>query len=217
MPEDTPNPDPDLEFKRGDFARAKGEVILREHEYDGIQEFDQKLPNWWLFTFYIAIVWFVGYWVLYYHTDTYKTDQQKIVAEFTKLQEKKDAELAEAMKNLDDDALIAKAGDSAVVSAGHETYNLLCIGCHGNDLSATIAAGDTKFALPGLPLNDGQWKYGDKPLDIFHLINNGTPPESPGHNGARMEPWGQKLTPVQIAELTAFIISENPKDFGQVQ
>ncbi|MCU0797971.1 MAG: hypothetical protein MUF31_18775 [Akkermansiaceae bacterium] len=97
---------PNQEPRRGDFARKKGEVILREHEYDGIQEFDQKLPNWWLFTFYFAIVWFVVYWVLYYHTDTYKTDQEKIVAQVAQLEEQKTASLADALKSIDDKALV---------------------------------------------------------------------------------------------------------------
>ena len=26
----------------------------------------RRLPNWWLMTFYFAIVWFVLYWTLYY-------------------------------------------------------------------------------------------------------------------------------------------------------
>lgn len=202
------------EPKRGDFARKKGEVILREHEYDGIQEFDQKLPNWWLFTFYFAIAWFVIYWVLYYHTDTYKTDQQKITAAMQQIETDKEEALNAALATIDDATLINDwATNPAKVAAGEATFTTNCVACHGADLSAVIVAGDVTVPLPGLPLNDGEWKYGSKPLDIFKLINDGTPPESAGHNGARMQAWGQMLTPQQIAELTAFLIAKNPDDF----
>ena len=50
-------------------------------------------------------------------------------------------------------------------------------------------------------------------MDIFKIINQGTPADSPGHNGAKMEAWGQKMPPLQIAEMTAFIISRNQAEF----
>ena len=205
----------DQEPRRGDFARRKGEVVLREHEYDGIQEFDQKLPNWWLFTFYFAIVWFVVYWVLYYHTDTYQTDHQKIIEQVGRLEEKKAAGLAAALSSVDDQALVREwSTDPAKVAAGEAIYNTNCVACHAADLSGMLVAGDQKIPLPGLPLNDGQWKYGAKPLDVFKIINEGTPAEAPGHNGARMQAWGQMLQPRQIFEVTAFLIAKNPADFA---
>ncbi len=203
------------EIKRGNYAKEKGEVVLREHEYDGIQEFDQKLPNWWLFTFYGAIVWFVVYWGLYYHTKIYRTDQEKVVASITALHEKKEAELAALMNSLDDATMIGKlATDPVVVASGEAIYTTNCVACHAADLSATMEVAGNKIPLPGMSLNDGVWKYGSKPMDLFKLINEGTPADSPGHNGAKMVAWGQVLSPKQIAEVTAYIISKNPKDFG---
>lgn len=203
------------EIKRGSYAKEEGEVVLREHEFDGIQEFDQKLPNWWLFTFYGAIVWFVVYWGLYYHAGVYQTDQEKIIREVGALHEKKDAELAATLATLDDATLIGKwAADPAIVAAGEATYSINCVACHAADLSATMEVAGNKIPLPGRSLVDGVWEYGSKPMDLFKIINHGTPVDAPGLNGAKMQAWSQTLSPKQIAELTAFLIAKNPKDFG---
>jgi len=202
------------EIKSGNYAQKKGEIVLRDHQFDGIQEYDQKLPNWWLFTFYIAIVWFVVHWCIYYYTNIQKTDQQNIIHHIAVIQDVKDRELAATLATLDDRTLIDKwSKDPAVVAAGESTFSVNCVACHAADLSATMTVGNQKIPLPGLPLNDHQWKYGGRPMDIFKLINQGSPPESTGNNGAKMQVWGQILSPKQIAELTAFLIAKNPEDF----
>ncbi len=35
------------------------------HDWDGIRELNTPLPRWWLWTFYVTIVWAIGYWVVY--------------------------------------------------------------------------------------------------------------------------------------------------------
>ena len=205
------------EPKRGSFAKAKGEIILREHEFDGIQEYDQKLPNWWLFTFYAAIVWFVIHWTLYYHTTIFKDAHQEVREKVVEVQKAKSAELEKMVATLDDAKLVHEwATKPEVVSAGEATFLTNCTACHGVDLSATMTAGKVKVKLPGLPLNDHIWKFGNKPMRLFKLINEGSAPESTGNNGAKMQVWGQQLSPKQIAEVVSYIISKVPEDFQDI-
>jgi cytochrome c oxidase cbb3-type subunit 3 len=202
------------EPKRGDFAKKEGEIILREHEFDGIQEYDQKLPNWWLFTFYGAIVWFVIHWGLYYHTDLFKSPESKVQLGIVELQKAKQAQLEETLANLNDSILVHQwATDPTVVANGQDLYMQHCSSCHAADLSATTVSSGRAFPLPGLPLNDGEWKFGGKPMDIFKIINDGSPPESKGNNGAKMQVWSQQLSPVQVAEVVAYLIDRVPEDF----
>ena len=198
------------EIRRGDFAKEKGEVILREHEFDGIQEFDQKLPNWWLITLYVAIAWAAIHWFVYYHTGSMKTDAERMEEWQANLEEAKKEELEKVTNELDDATLInVWSTDTDIVAKGQAKYNTFCLACHGPDLTATMAGNP----LPGLSLVDGEWKFGGKPLDIFKIINEGSPPESDGHNGAKMMPWGQSIPPNEIAEITAFIISKNRNEY----
>jgi len=203
------------ETPQAEFASKKGEVVLRPHEYDGIREYDQTLPNWWLFIFYGSVVFFFGYWLLYYNAGLFHSDQEMIESRISVIEKAKAKELGEMLSKLTDDALVNQwAADPSVTAAGKQIYMSNCIACHGENLSAKIdIGGGQSVALPGRSLTDGVWEYGSKPMDIFKLINEGTPATAPGHNGAKMEAWGQKIPPLQIAQLAAFLIHENPKDF----
>jgi cytochrome c oxidase cbb3-type subunit 3 len=200
------------------YADKDNDVVLRPHVYDGIQEYDQKLPNWWLFTFYGAVVLFVVAWIGYYQFDMGRTDEQEIEGIVAEIKAKKEAELEDLLKNLDDKSFVtAWATNEVAVANGQETFTTHCVACHGTDLSATmtVAGMPAPIPLPGIPLNDGEWKFGGNPMAVFKMINEGSPPESQGHNGAKMEVWGNKLPAKTIAEVTAYIISRNKEEFAK--
>ncbi len=203
------------EPKRGHFAKKEGEIVLREHEFDGIQEFDQKLPNWWLFTFFAAIAFFITYWFIYYATPWVKSPQETINDKIIAIQEARLADLAKTVASLNDSKLVHSWKDQ--VPAGEAIYVKNCLQCHAADLSAmNIDANGNKVSAGGRPLTDHVWEHGGKPMELFNLINNGTPAGKPGFNGTKMEAWGQKLSPVDIASVVAYIISKVPEDFKDI-
>jgi len=50
--------------EHNEFDKISGQTTTG-HEWDGIKELNTPLPRWWVITFYLTIVWAVGYWVVY--------------------------------------------------------------------------------------------------------------------------------------------------------
>lgn len=169
---------------------------LRDHIYDGIQEYDQKLPNWWLFTWYITMVWFVIAWVAYYQLHLGVSEAEQVDGALARIAEiqKKELEL------ISDDKLWTMSKDPKIVSAGAATYNTTCVACHAPDLSAHIAGAK----LPGLPLNDQEWKHGGRPLQMLNLVRKGAPDVTKG-----MPAWEPQLGLERVVEVVAYVLSKH--------
>lgn len=180
--------------------KSSNSITLRDHVFDGIEEYDQKLPNWWLFTLYIMIVWFVIAWVAYYQLPlNAPTDHEKLESELAVIESKKQAELDKMMASLNDDSLMEMSKDPSNTSAGQAIFEAKCAACHGLDLSATM--GGAK--LPGVPLNDSEWLYGGHPLQIMYTVTNGSPDITKG-----MIAWKTQLSPSEIAQIVSYILSK---------
>ncbi len=185
-------------------------VILRDHVYDGIREYDQRLPNWWLFTLYIMIVFFIGYWVAYYQFGWIKSDVERLDEGMAVVKAAQVRELEKVAENLDDTALWKMSQDTAVVAAGEKTFQTVCFACHGKDLSATMAGNK----LPGEPLNDAIWKYGEgTPMGIYNIVMKGSPDITKG-----MVAFEGQLGAKGVVETVAYILSyHEPKSDGSAQ
>ncbi len=174
------------------------EPQLRDHIYDGIQEYDQKLPNWWLFTLYITIVWFVIHWLCYYQFGLGSSDTEvidKVVAEMNAARDKQ-------MESIDDKQLWEMSRDPKMVEAGKATFHSpgMCVACHAPDLTGMLAG----VKLPGLPLHDQEWKYGGMPVEIFKVVRKGSPDVTKG-----MIAWENMLGIKRVSEVVAYVLSHH--------
>ncbi len=179
-------------------SHSSSEPTLRPHTYDGIQEYDQRLPNWWLFTLYIMIVAFVVCWLGYYQFGLGHTDGESVDAVVGQIDKAREKEL----EGIDDVKLWAMSRDPEIVAAGKATFMTpgMCVTCHGPDLSGTLMGAK----LPGLPLNDTEWKHGGKPTEIFKLVRKGAPDVTKG-----MPAWEPTLGVKRVSEAVAFVLSHH--------
>lgn len=173
-----------------------GEPEIRPHVYDGIQEYDQKLPNWWLFTLYMSIVAFVVYWLAYYQLGMGTPDTEKVDALVGEIE----AAREKALESIDDAKLWEMSRDPAVLAAGKATYLTpgMCVTCHAPDLTGMLGAAK----LPGLSLADHEWKHGGQPTEVFKIVRKGAPDLTKG-----MPAWEPQLGVKRVAEVVAYVLS----------
>ena len=146
---------------------AKGEQVdTTGHVWDGdLSEWNNPLPRWWMWMFYITIVFSLGYLALYpglgNFTGVLGWSSQGQYDE----EQKQAKELYGPLfaKYLQQDLKLV-AADPAATEMGQRLFLTNCAQCHGSD-----ARGGKGF--PNLTDND--WLYGGEPEVIKTSITNG--------------------------------------------
>ncbi|MBL0892168.1 MAG: c-type cytochrome [Gemmatimonadaceae bacterium] len=170
---------------------------LLDHTYDGIQEYDNPMPRWWLTTFAITIVFSVLYVINIGPIgagDGWIADYEKSMREYAA------ANPAPAGGGATPEQLNALLADASALSKGKETYTSYCASCHGPDGGGII----------GPNLADAYWLHGGDIGSIYKTVAQGVLAKG-------MPPWEKSLKPDQLQAVVAYVASlkgttpSNPK------
>lgn len=162
--------------------------VVRDHEYDGIQEFDNELPNWWLGTFVLTLL-FALYWWTTRHTFTDEPDATHR-AYSAQMKDLRELQAKSAGAGPTDEQVLADKDDPAQLAAGRQVFATNCIACHGPLGQGVI----------GPNLTDKYWIHGGKPSQIAQTIIKGVPDKG-------MVTWGGVLSNDQIKQVAAYVVS----------
>lgn len=191
------------------------------HSWDGIEEWDNPMPRWWLWTFYATIIWALGYTIAYpawpmVHSATAGllgwSSRAQVNEEIAAVEEANaaiNAQLAsvELTEIADNPELSAYA-----VSAGGAVFRTWCAQCHGSG-----AAG-----AKGYPnLLDDDWLWGGDIAAIHATISHGIRNEDdPDAHYSEMPAFGadELLEPEDIDGVVNYVmsLSGTPQDASRV-
>uniref|UniRef100_A0A832MLW7 C-type cytochrome n=1 Tax=Eiseniibacteriota bacterium TaxID=2212470 RepID=A0A832MLW7_UNCEI len=159
---------------------------LLDHNYDGIQEYDNPMPGWWVWIFWATIAFSVLYW---FNVPGIGPGPGRIAnyeREMAAAEEKYGA-LRQAGP-VDEAALRALAADPAQVEAGRAVWSANCAVCHREDGGGGI----------GPNLTDAFWLHGGSLLAIHRTVQAGVLDKG-------MPAWGEVLRPDDLNAVVAFV------------
>lgn len=170
----------------------------RAHTFDGISEFDNRLPNWWLWTFYGACLFSVAYWIHYHSLGTGDLPHEAYDAEQRAAAARLEAQLA--ANPVTEEMLLRLASEPAFVAEGKRIFQdpTKCALCHKADGGGFGAAGPN--------LTDEYWIYGGKPMDIYTTILKGRDRDPVRGTLGGMQAWesnGRQF----VLRATAYVLS----------
>jgi cytochrome c oxidase cbb3-type subunit III len=163
--------------------------LLLDHEYDGIKEYDNPMPRWWLYLFWASI----AYSVLYFlnvpgigigdgRLASYERDVAQARAQY--------GDQTAGAGTLTEADVQAALSDPAKLEAGKATFVSTCSPCHKADAGGSI----------GPNLTDAYWIHGNRPADMLSTVSNGVLDKG-------MPAWSTVLKPDQIASVVAYVIT----------
>ena len=176
------------------------------HDFDGIEELNNPMPRWWLISFYLLIIWGIGYTIAYPAWPMisgatkgllgYST-RGEVAADIT-AHEAANAELVTALLAQDMGEFDPQSDLHRYAAArGGAVFRAQCSQCHG----AGAAGGE---GYPNLLDNDWLWggSLEDVAYSIRHGIRNQTDDDA---RYSEMPAFKDILEAEQIAAIAAFI------------
>ena len=161
------------------------EPLLLDHNYDGIQELDNKLPRWWVWLFYITIIYSAIYLVYYHVTRTGDLQAAEYAKEMKAGEQIKNGAMGKFESTI---ATLQPASDASVLETGHQTYTKFCAPCHRADGGGLV----------GPNLTDNYWIHGSNYVDTVKIIWDGVPAKG-------MITWKTVLKPDEIQSVASYI------------
>ena len=159
---------------------------LLDHEYDGIREYDNPLPRWWVWIWAGSAVFSFAYF-FHYHLGNGESVAQEYEAD---MQEAREASAKSSLAQpVSEESLGKLMSDAALMGDAQALFSLRCAVCHG----------DKAQGLIGPNLTDNAWLHGGGTLtDIYGVINEGVLAKG-------MPAWGKQLSPIEVRKLAAFV------------
>ncbi len=159
------------------------------HMYDGIEEYDNPLPAWWLWMFVLTIVFGIGYLVLYpfgsfpgllgwTQNNQYEAEIAEANEKYGPIYEKYAAMSIEEVSK-----------DPQAMRMAGRIFNSDCAQCHGSD-----AKGSRGFPN----LTDDDWLWGGEPEQIKTTLINGRQAAMPG--------WEAVLKEAGVHEVSEYVL-----------
>jgi cytochrome c oxidase cbb3-type subunit 3 len=163
---------------------AQDKLLGHGDDNDGIDEYDNQLPTWWVALFVVCVLWAVGYGINW-HFIAQTSQAQLYEAEMMAAAEKwptKEVNVADI------------TADEDTMAAGKKIFDTNCVACHGGKMEGGI----------GPNLVDDEWIHGGELADIIKTVTDGVPDKG-------MITWGPVLGPEKIAQVSAYIHEQGKK------
>jgi len=163
-------------------------LLMKDHNYDGIMELDNKAPAWFQFLFYVTIVFAVIYMVNFHVLKKDNLMIDEYTQEMTAAQQEKD--LIMKSGSYINETNVTQLTSPEDLKAGRDIFTANCIACHGNGGEGTV----------GPNLTDDFWIHGGGIKNVFATISNGVPAKG-------MITWKAQMNPKQIQLVASYVLS----------
>ena len=200
--------------------KQEGDPDTTGHIWDGIEEFDNPMPRWWLWTFYITIVWGVAYTIAYPAWPLISSATSGLLGYSTRGEVAEEIAAVE-IRNEGINAQLASAElteiaanpelEGYATSAGAAVYRTWCVQCHGSGAAGAV----------GYPnLLDDDWLWGGDIEAIHYTISHGIRNEDDDDaHYSEMPAFGEILEPEELTSVVNYVMQLSggtPLDAAQV-